>query len=244
MLQKDNVTFRTKTYGVARIEKITRILKEKQVEKINKDSHLVVTVGTNNVKSGGTENIIRKYTELAKEMKSLSCRKLSVIGIFTRGMRMNILQGKRISINFRLQKLCEETGIEFMDPVEMYDSISPRGNVNGIRVELQVLDEGGLHLNEWGQDQIARAIFKHCIKYIYQMDGHSEGASNMLTSESGTNRRGKLNVPNKARPKQEQFADGKLKCFYANARSITNKRQELEMYITEEKPDVVGITES
>ena len=75
MLHKDNVMFRTKTYGGARIEKITRILKQKQVEKINKDSHLVVMVGTNDVKSGGTENIIRKHTELAKEMKSLSCRK-------------------------------------------------------------------------------------------------------------------------------------------------------------------------
>ena len=36
----------------------------------------------------------------------------------------------------------------------------------------------------------------------------------------------------------------KLKCFYTNARSIINKRNELELYIMEEKPDIVGITET
>ena len=36
MLHKDNVMFRTKTYGSARIEKITLILKQKQVEKLTR----------------------------------------------------------------------------------------------------------------------------------------------------------------------------------------------------------------
>ena len=36
----------------------------------------------------------------------------------------------------------------------------------------------------------------------------------------------------------------KLKCFYTNARSIVNKRNELELYIMEEKPDIVAITET
>jgi len=37
---------------------------------------------------------------------------------------------------------------------------------------------------------------------------------------------------------------GKLECFYANVRSIVNKQSELELYILEEKPDIIGITES
>ena len=37
---------------------------------------------------------------------------------------------------------------------------------------------------------------------------------------------------------------GKLSCFYVNARSIINKRDELELYVVEEKPDIIGITES
>jgi hypothetical protein len=35
-----------------------------------------------------------------------------------------------------------------------------------------------------------------------------------------------------------------LTCFYFNARSIMNKMDELELYITQEKPDIVGITET
>src|SRR5271163_4472517 len=37
---------------------------------------------------------------------------------------------------------------------------------------------------------------------------------------------------------------GKLECFYANVRSIVKKQSELELYILEEKPDIIGITES
>ena len=36
----------------------------------------------------------------------------------------------------------------------------------------------------------------------------------------------------------------KLKCFYTNARSIVNKRNELELYIMEERPDIIAITET
>ena len=36
----------------------------------------------------------------------------------------------------------------------------------------------------------------------------------------------------------------KLKCFYVNARSLINKRDDFELYILEEKPDIVGITET
>lgn len=35
-----------------------------------------------------------------------------------------------------------------------------------------------------------------------------------------------------------------LTCFYFNARSIMNKIDELELYLTQEKPDIVGITET
>jgi ribonucleases P/MRP protein subunit RPP40 len=36
----------------------------------------------------------------------------------------------------------------------------------------------------------------------------------------------------------------KLKCLYFNARSIINKREDLELYVFEESPDIIGITES
>ena len=36
----------------------------------------------------------------------------------------------------------------------------------------------------------------------------------------------------------------KLKCLYTNAQSIVKKLPELRLYITEEDPDIVAITES
>ncbi|HLX54540.1 MAG TPA: hypothetical protein VKR58_11395, partial [Aquella sp.] len=36
----------------------------------------------------------------------------------------------------------------------------------------------------------------------------------------------------------------KLKCLYFNARSIINKREDLELYVLDESPDIIGITES
>ena len=44
--------------------------------------------------------------------------------------------------------------------------------------------------------------------------------------------------------KTEKEDISKLKCFYVNARSIVYKMSELELYILEEKPDIIGITES
>src|SRR3989442_9919139 len=38
--------------------------------------------------------------------------------------------------------------------------------------------------------------------------------------------------------------ESKLRCVYFNARSIVNKHKELEMYVLEEKFDIVGITET
>ena len=36
----------------------------------------------------------------------------------------------------------------------------------------------------------------------------------------------------------------KLVCFYVNARSIDYKMSELEVFVCEEKPDIIGITKS
>ena len=52
------------------------------------------------------------------------------------------------------------------------------------------------------------------------------------------------NKSNEVRNQKLVGSTGKLKCFYVNARSIVNKRSELELYVCDEKPDIVGITES
>src|SRR5688572_7389730 len=47
-------------------------------------------------------------------------------------------------------------------------------------------------------------------------------------------------------PEQKEPKEKEIKCFYANARSIINrkKRMELELYVEEEEPDIIGLTES
>ena len=47
-------------------------------------------------------------------------------------------------------------------------------------------------------------------------------------------------------PEQKETKEKEIKCLYANARSIINrrKRMELELYVEEEEPDIIGLTET
>ena len=38
--------------------------------------------------------------------------------------------------------------------------------------------------------------------------------------------------------------DNKIKCIYANVRSIVNKIDELELCVLEDKPDIIALTET
>lgn len=52
------------------------------------------------------------------------------------------------------------------------------------------------------------------------------------------------NDKDKAHSNRDNKGNSKLCCLYTNARSVVNKRDELELYLTEEKPDIVAITET
>jgi hypothetical protein len=55
---------------------------------------------------------------------------------------------------------------------------------------------------------------------------------------------GRKQTKNSGKKVMQNKGQGKLKCFYANVRSIVNKRDELELYMFEESPDIIGITET
>ena len=60
-------------------------------------------------------------------------------------------------------------------------------------------------------------------------------------------RKSKINGSNKNVKQSTRImnaGESKLRCVYFNARSIVNKHKELEMYVLEEKFDIVGITET
>src|SRR5271163_4317110 len=165
-LKRDNLMFSPAAYGGARIESLTWNLKHKQVESLSSESHLVVMVGTNNLKSEGTEIITRKYEELVDQIKEEKCKKVSMVGILTRGDEDQYLESKRIALNMRLKKLCEKNAVDFVDPIEIYETVC-RGRPEERReIETRVLDRWGLRLSDWGQDQVARVLFRHCTRNL------------------------------------------------------------------------------
>jgi hypothetical protein len=164
-LRRDNEMFSTFAYGGAKIEDITEKLNGARC-KIGEESHLVVMVGTNNLRNDGTEVIMAKYSKLVTAMKEAKCRARSIIGILARGDTDDYLEGKRTALNIRLGALCKKYEVEFIDPFDIYDEINGGSPLEIRRIQLGVLDKWGLHLNDRGQDKVARSVFKHCVKHL------------------------------------------------------------------------------
>ena len=73
------------------------------------------------------------------------------------------------------------------------------------------------------------------------IDPH-EGGVNEL--DSGQCKRNEVRDSHKKLENNAKLSENIISCFYANARSIVNKLDELALYVSEEKPDVIGITET
>jgi hypothetical protein len=133
-------------YGGARIEDL-----EGRIQCLGDkpDSHLVLVVGTNNLCQEGSEVIRRRLERLIEELRKHRYRKVSFVGILRR--RVNgYLDSRRIGINMRLQRMCEENGFEFVE-----------GDVG-----VEHLARDGLHLNGEGEDYMARLVFSHCRQFL------------------------------------------------------------------------------
>ena len=132
-------------YSGARIEEITKRLQE--IELGEKVENVVLMVGTNNLKSDGTEAIMEKYGELIQTAKEKGDKKIVVVGIISRSDLGDYYESKRLGINMRLKKKCEEMGVKY---VEMGGQFKDRD---------AVLWEDGLHLNDAGAYKMGKAIF-------------------------------------------------------------------------------------
>ena len=127
---------------------------------------MVAMVGTNNLKVEDSETIIDKYKVLVEEMKKVNCRKRTVIGILARSDVDGFTNRKRMGINMRLEQLCKVNDVDFMDPWKIYVNINGETPFRSEKIGLQILDRGGLHLNGWGQEKIAKLIFDHCVRSL------------------------------------------------------------------------------
>ena len=146
-LERDSNMFSKLSMSGARIEDVEDKLKNLG-DMTN--SHIVVQVGTNNLKKDGTEEIMRKFQSLITVSKNCKFRRLSLVGILRRKDVSSYMDSKRIGINLRLREMCKQNGIEYVHK----DIVSEH------------LGRDGLHLSTSGQDEVARTIFRHCKHFL------------------------------------------------------------------------------
>lgn len=137
----------TMSKGGAKIENITEQVGSLQD---NEERHLVVLAGTNNIKNETSEIIKTKYRSLLEACRKTKNRRISIIGIPQRFDLSGYQNSRRIGVNEKLEALCKEFGVEYIQH-EPYRSR---------------LAKDGLHLNNLGQDELARKIFSHCISFL------------------------------------------------------------------------------
>lgn len=164
-LRSNSNMFSIKSFSGAKIEHVDKMLTDGSV-KVDEDSHLVVVVGTNNVKFEGTELIRSRYRKLIETMKTIKCRKKTVVGIFDRTDVSNFVFSRIVSVNSSLARLCAELEVEFLDPLVLFRSLANDKKCSVAHVVRSILDRKGLHLNELGQREAAKFVFKHCCSYL------------------------------------------------------------------------------
>ena len=96
---------------------ITRVTNSiRNTANVKKDSCLVVCAGSNDTfnKRAASEDIIKKYRQLLAAMKEKSNR-CFITGILPRMNANNYDLSRAIGINTRLQSMCEDAGVAFID---------------------------------------------------------------------------------------------------------------------------------
>lgn len=130
--------------GIEHISKEIRALPE------NDDRHLVLLVGTNDLKTTGSEVLLAKYKSMLEDSKKVKNRIISVVGIPKRLDLTNFHNSRRIGVNRRLEEMCAKMEIEYISYEPEENKFAP--------------DE--LHLNHSGQDELAAKIFRHCRYFL------------------------------------------------------------------------------
>ena len=88
----------------AKIEDITKKVEELK----DNECHIILMVGTNNLKSDGTTMIMSKYKDLVNQLKVKRFKRTSIVEILARNDLSNYINNKRIAMNIQLKELCNE----------------------------------------------------------------------------------------------------------------------------------------
>ena len=202
----------------ARIEHVTE-----RVEKImgrGNGGTILVHVGTNNADKEGTTAILKKYRDLLRRTKQARVCQiilsgiLPVIGSRNQGYR----NSRRMSINRLVQQLCKEEDVGFVEQLCGEGGDVYEGWTASERKRswsvCRRLETGS---RQWiGQ----RTLFKLIGQGGLTQSGQDDSSSNIRQGNAG------------------------LKCVSLNARSIMNKKNELNIMVNDSDPHIIGITES
>ena len=142
-LERDSGLFSKLVYGGAKIEDIEQRL---EVVGDKPGSHVVIVVGTNNLKREGSETILKRYESLMDKMQKRRYRKVTFVEVMKRTDVGNFLNSRRLGLNMRLKRLCDSNGFGFVETGVLGED----------------LGADGVHLNNTSQDKVARVIFQHC----------------------------------------------------------------------------------
>ena len=202
----------------ARIEHVTE-----RVEKIMGRGNGGTFLGTNNADKEGTTAILKKYRDLLRRTKQARVGQiilsgiLPVIGSRNQGYR----NSRRMSINRLVQQLCKEEDVGFVDLWSNFVA----------KEEMYMRD--GLHLSGKGA-----GVFADSLKQAVD-SGMGNVRYLKLVGQGGLAQSGQDDSSSNIRQ-----GNAGLKCVSLNARSIMNKKSELNIMVNDSDPHIIGITES
>ena len=212
----------------ARIEHVTE-----RVENVlghGQGGSILVHVGTNNADRDGTTRIVKRYRELVETLKKTRVEQIILSGILPvmSGRGVMYSNCKRMAINALLEQMCEEEGVGFVgifcwERRYVYDRWPPFKR----KGRSSVLREPASIDGQWNRLQLFKLV--------------SQGGYTEKPNIRGINKKSKKKSAKNSLESPTEFG---YKCVCLNARSIVNKRNELNNMVEDIDPHIIGITES
>ena len=128
----------------AGVDDVTGVL-DQVSEEATAESLFVIHTGTNDVRKTRSEELLNKYRRLIQQYKTKSSN-IIISGVLPRISADNIFYSKAFSLNNRLQSLCREQGVVFVD---MWNDFY---NKTGL------FQNDGLHLSAVGAARFGRLL--------------------------------------------------------------------------------------
>ena len=142
----------------AGVDDVTSLFDQVSEEATN-ESLFVLHTGTNDVRKTRSEELLDRYRKLIQQYKTKSSN-IMISGVLPRISADNVFFSKAFSLNNRLENLCKEHGIEF---VNMW---------NEFYNKTLLFKEDGLHLSPVGAARFGR-LLNEAVRRFWAKNGGS-----------------------------------------------------------------------